>query len=127
MPPRIAKPGVLVSCGLALLYGLHIAWERRCSTPIFPPRLYLRGFFAAAVVNGLGWNVAQAVLQLQTSNFWQLVQGYSTSAVAFGQLPFLLCFGVAGILAGRWMAPGRRTLMLMGWGSLALTLGLALV
>lgn len=78
-------------------------------------------------MNGIGWNVAQAVLQLQTSNFWQLVQGYSTSEVALGQLPFLLCFGVGGILAGRWMAPGRRTLVLMGWGSLALTLGLALL
>ena len=110
-----------------LLFAVHIAIERRCRMPIFPPRLYLRGFFAAAVVNGIGWNVAQAVLQLQTSNFWQLVQGYSTSAVALGQLPFLLCFGVGGILAGRWMAPGRRTLVLMGWGSLALTLGLALL
>ena len=114
------------SLGL-LVYVLHIAWERRTTRPIFPPRLYLRGFFAAAVVNGIGWNIAQAVLQLQTSNFWQLVQGYSTSAVALGQLPFLVCFGIAGILAGRWMAPGRRTLVLMGWGSLALTLGLALL
>lgn len=124
----LRSPAFWLPCSLGLLlYGLHIAWERRCTTPIFPPRLYLRGFFAAAVVNGLGWNVAQAVLQLQTSNFWQLVQGYSTSAVAFGQLPFLLCFGIAGILAGRWMTPGRRTLVLMAWGSLALTLGLALV
>ena len=124
----LRSPAFWLPSGLGLLlYGLHIAWERGCTTPIFPPRLYLRGFFAAAVVNGLGWNVAQAVLQLQTSNFWQLVQGYSTSSVALGQLPFLLCFGLAGILAGRWMAPGRRTLVLMAWGSLTLTIGLALV
>ena len=54
------------------------------------------------------------------------MQGYSTSAVAFAQLPFLICFGVAGIYAGRWMGPGRRTLVLMASGSLALVLGLAL-
>ncbi len=109
-----------------LLFALHITIERRSHQPIFPPKLYLRGFFAAAVINGIGWNVAQAVVQLQTSNFWQLVQGYSTSAVALGQLPFLICFGVAGIYAGRWMGPGRRTLVLMGGGSLALVVGLAL-
>ena len=124
----LRSPRFWLPCGLGMLmYDLHISWERRCRAPIFPPRLYLRGFFAAAVVNGIGWNVAQAVLQLQTSNFWQLVQGYNTSAVALGQLPFLLCFGIAGILAGQWMAPGRRTLVLMAWGSLALTLGLALL
>ena len=116
----------LPACSGLLLFVLHITIERRSHKPIFPPRLYLRGFFAAAVINGIGWNVAQAVVQLQTSNFWQLVQGYSTSAVAFAQLPFLICFGVAGIYAGRWMGPGRRTLSLMAGGSLALVLGLAL-
>ncbi len=84
-------------------------------------------FFAAAVVNGIGRYVAQSVLQLQTSNFWQLVQGYSSSEVAIGQLPFLVCFGIAGFYAGRWTAPGRRTLVLMAGGSLALVLGLALL
>jgi len=116
----------LPALGGLLLFALHIGIELRSRRPVFPPRLYLRGFFAAAVINGIGWNVAQAVVQLQTSNFWQLVQGFSTHAVALGQLPFLISFGLAGIYAGRWMRPGRRTLVLMTVGSLALVLGLAL-
>ena len=116
----------LPACSGLLLFALHIAIEVRSRRPIFPPKLYLRGFFAAAVINGIGWNLAQSVVQLQTSNFWQLVQSYSTSSVALGQLPFLISFGVAGIYAGRWMRPGRRTLVLMAAGSLTLVIGLAL-
>jgi MFS family permease len=113
--------------GGVLLFGVHLLIERRRQQPIFPVALYTRGCFAAAIVSGIAWNFAQAVVQLQTSNFWQLVQRYSTSQVALAQLPLLICFGAGGVLAGRWMAPGRRTSQLMAGGAVVLVLGLVLL
>jgi len=110
-----------------VLFAVHYQLERRSSQPMFPPGLYERGLFAAAVVSGIGWNFAQSVVQLQTSNFWQVVQRFSTTQVALGQLPLLICFGGGGIVAGRLMRPGRRMLQLMGWGSLVLVAGIALL
>jgi len=113
--------------GGVALFGVHLLIERRRQQPIFPVALYGRGLFAAAIVSGIAWNFAQAVVQLQTSNFWQSVQRYSTSQVALAQLPLLLCFAGGGVLAGRLMAPGRRTLQLMTGGIVALVLGLVLL
>jgi MFS family permease len=113
--------------GGVLLFGVHLLIERRRQEPIFPVSLYGRGLFAAAIVSGIAWNFAQAVVQLQTSNFWQLVQRYSTSQVALAQLPLLICFAGGGVLAGRLMAPGRRTIQLMAGGIGALVLGLVLL
>lgn len=52
-----------------VLFGLYYVVERRVANPIIPPALFASGIFAAAVVAGLAWNFAQAVVQLQTSNF----------------------------------------------------------
>ena len=90
-----------------VLFAVHYQLERRSSQPMFPPGLYERGLFAAAVVSGIGWNFAQSVVQLQTSNFWQVVQRFSTTQVALGQLPLLICFGGGGIVAGRLHVQGR--------------------
>lgn len=117
----------LPSLGGLLLFAVHLLIERRRSEPIFPVALYGRGCFAAAVVSGIAWNFAQSVVQLQTSNFWQVVQRWSTSQVALAQLPLLLCFGLGGLLAGRLMQPGRRTTQLMAAGFVALVLGVGLL
>jgi MFS family permease len=113
--------------GGVLLFALHLWIERRRQEPIFPVALYTRGLFAAAIVSGIAYNFAQAVVQLQTSNFWQLVQRFSTSQVALAQLPLLICFAGGGLVAGRLMAPGRRTTQLMAGGIVALVLGLVLL
>ncbi len=110
-----------------LLFAVHGAIESRRTQPIFPVALYRRGPFLAAIVSGIAWNFAQSVVQLQTSNFWQVVQHFRTSQVALGQMPLLLCFGVGGVVAGRLMAPGRRTRQLMLVGSALLVLGLLLL
>ena len=106
-----------------VMAAVHLAIERRRAEPIFPVSLYGRGCFAAAIVSGIAWNFAQAVVQLQTSNFWQLVQHYSTSQVALAQLPLLVCFGGGGVVVGRLMAPGRRTTQLIAAGCLTLMVG----
>lgn len=113
--------------GGVLVFGLHLLIERRRQEPIFPVALYGRGLFAAAIMSGIAWNFAQAVVQLQTSNFWQLVQRYSTSRVALAQLPLLIFFAGGGVVAGRLLAPGRRTIQLMGGGIVALVVGLVLL
>ncbi len=117
---------LLPTVGGVLLFGVHLWIERQRQEPIFPVALYGRGLFAAAIVSGIAWNFAQAVVQLQTSNFWQTVQRYSTSQVASAQLPLLICFAAGGLIAGRLMAPGRRTTQLMAGGIVALVLGLVL-
>ena len=113
--------------GGVAVFVVHLWIERQRQQPIFPVALYSRGLFAAAIVSGIAWNFAQAVVQLQTSNFWQTVQRYSTSQVALAQLPLLLCFAGGGVLAGRLMQPGRRTLQLMAGGLITLVLGLVLL
>ena len=110
-----------------VLFGVHVLIERGRQAPIFPVSLYGRGCFAAAIVSGIAWNFAQAVVQLQTSNFWQVVQSYSTSQVALAQVPLLICFAVGGVVAGRLMSPGRRTTQLMAGGTITLVLGLFLL
>ena len=113
--------------GGVLVFAAHLWIECGRQEPIFPVTLYGRGLFAAAIVSGIAWNVAQAVVQLQTSNFWQTVQHFNTAQVATAQLPLLICFAAGGVVAGRMMAPGRRTLQLMAGGILAMVLGLLLL
>lgn len=109
--------------GLGLL-GLHLLIERRRQEPIFPLSLYRQGFFGAAIVSGIAANFAWAVVQLQTSNFWQLIQHYSTAQVALAQLPLLVCVALGSVPAGRLMQSGRRTTQLMAAGFVVLVLGL---
>ena len=118
---------VIPTLGGVVVFAVHVLIERGRQEPIFPVALYGRGCFAAAIVSGIAWNFAQAVVQLQTSNFWQTVQRYSTGEVASAQLPLLICFAAGGVIAGRLMAPGRRTTQLMGGGIIALVLGLVLL
>ncbi|MFN9645542.1 MAG: MFS transporter, partial [Cyanobacteriota bacterium] len=89
-----------------LMFAVHGAIEIRQREPIFPVGLYRHGPFLAATVSGVVWNFVQSVVQLQTRNFWQLMQGFRTSQVALAQLPLLLCFGLGGVAAGRLMRPG---------------------
>ena len=107
-----------------VLFGVHLLIERSRQEPIFPVALYRRGCFAAAIVSGIASNFAWAVVQLQTSNFWQLVQHFSTSQVALAQLPLLVCFAVGAVPAGRLMGSSRRTTQLMAGGIVILVLGL---
>jgi len=109
-----------------VLFGVHLLIERSRQEPIFPVALYRRGCFAAAIVSAIAGNFAWAVVQLQTSNFWQLVQHFDTSQVALAQLPLLVCFAVGAVPAGRLMRPGRRTTQLMAGGTVSLVLGLLL-
>ena len=107
-----------------VLFGVHLLIERHRQEPIFPVALYRRGCFAAAIVSGIAGNFAWAVVQLQTSNFWQLVQHFSTAQVALAQLPLLVCCAVGAVPAGRLMRAGRRTTQLMAGGTVSLVLGL---
>jgi MFS family permease len=109
------------------LFVVHVLIERVARVPIFPLNLYSRGCFSAAIVSGFAWNFAQAAVQLQTSSFWQVVQGFSTTQVAFAQLPVLICFGFGGVLVGRLMKPGPRTTQLMAVGFSGLVAGLLLM
>ncbi|MBD2421913.1 MFS transporter [Cyanobium sp. FACHB-13342] len=121
----LSSPQFLVpSLSGVVLFGVHLLIERHRQEPIFPVALYRRGCFAAAIVSGIAGNVAWAVVQLQTSNFWQLVQHFSTAQVAMAQLPLLVSSAVAAVPAGWLMRPGRRTTQLMAGGILVLVLGL---
>ena len=110
-----------------VLFGVHGLIELSRQEPIFPVSLYQRGCFVAAIVSGIAFNFAWAVVQLQTSNFWQLVQRYSTGQVALAQLPLLLSAGVGVVLAGRVMRPGRRITQLFAAGMASLVIGLLLL
>lgn len=110
-----------------VLFGVYYAVERKVANPIFPPALFASGIFAAAAVSGIAWNFAQATVQLQTSNFWQYVQNFTPGEVALGQTAMMISFGAAGVLAGRLMKPGMRSLTLMGSGFVGLSGGLILL
>ena len=110
-----------------VLFGLYYVVERKVENPIFPPALFASGIFAAAAVSGIAWNFAQATVQLQTSNFWQYVQDFTPGQVALGQTAMMISFGAAGVLAGRLMKPGMRSLTLMGAGFVGLAGGLLLL
>jgi hypothetical protein len=107
-----------------VLFGVHLLIERSRQEPIFPVALYRRGCFTAAIVSAIAGNFAWAVVQLQTSNFWQLVQHFSTAQVALAQLPLLVSSAVVAVPAGRLMGSSRRTTQLMAGGTVSLVLGL---
>ena len=107
-----------------VLFGVHLLIERDRQEPIIPVALYRRGCFAAAILSGIASNFAWAVVQLQTSNFWQLVQHFNTAQVALAQLPLLISSAVGAVPAGLLMRPGRRTTQLMAGGIVLLVLGL---
>lgn len=118
---------LIPTLGGLVLFAAYYLVERKVANPIFPPALFASGIFAAAIVSGIAWNFAQAVVQLQTSNFWQYVQDFSPGEVALGQTAMLIPFGIAGILAGRLMKPGRRSITLMAAGFCGLAGGLILL
>lgn len=120
--PRFFIPTV---AGL-VLFVVYYFVETKVANPIFPPKLFASGIFAAAIVAGIAWNFAQGVVQLQTSNFWQYIQHFSTGKVAISQLIFMLAYGVFGVIAGKAMAPGMRAAKLMGFGFIVLTIGFVL-
>lgn len=109
-----------------LLFALYYFVETKVENPIFPPRLFASGIFGAAIVAGIAWNFAQGAVQLQTSNFWQYVQHFTTGEVASSQLVFMLAYGIFGVIAGRAMAPGMRAAKLIGLGFIILTVGFLL-
>ncbi|NKB92307.1 MAG: MFS transporter [Candidatus Nanopelagicales bacterium] len=124
----IRNPAFLIPTAIGIvLFGLYYVVERKVANPIFPPALFASGVFAAAAVSGIAWNFAQATVQLQTSNFWQYVQGFTPGQVALGQTAMMISFGGAGVLAGRLMRPGMRSLTLMGMGFVGLAGGLLLL
>ncbi len=100
--PRTWLPVVL---GVAAL-GLFGLVESRSDHPAFPIGLLRNRVFAAAVIAGLGWNLAQSVTVLQLSNLWQYVDRYSTIAVTFGQLPFSIVAIAGAIVVGRQLSRG---------------------
>lgn len=123
-----SSPQFLAPClGGVVLFGVHLLMERSRQEPIFPVTLYGHGCFAAAIVSGIAANGAWAVVQLQMSNFWQLVQHYTTAQVALAQLPLLVCVAIGSVPAGRLMQAGRRTTQLMAGGFGMLVFGLLLL
>jgi hypothetical protein len=54
---------------------------------------------AATIVSGMVWNFTQAMVQLQTGNFWQTMHRISTSQVVTAQLPLLLVGGGLAFVA----------------------------
>lgn len=110
-----------------ILFAAYYWIERKVANPIFPPTLFASGIFAAAVVSGVAWNFAQASVQLQTSNFWQYVQGFTPGEVAIAQVAMMVSFAGAGVIVGRIMKPGRRSITLMGIGFIGLSGGLLLL
>lgn len=124
----IRNPAFLIPTIAGLvLFAVYYVIERKVAHPIFPPTLFASGIFAAAVVSGIAWNFAQATVQLQTSNYWQYVQNFTPGQVALGQTAMMISFGAAGVLAGRLMKPGMRSLTLMGVGFVGLSGGLILL
>lgn len=106
-----------------VLFAVYYFVELKVANPIFPPKLFASGLFGAAIVAGIAWNFAQGAAQLQTSNFWQYIQHFSTSDVASTQLVFMLSYGIFGVIAGKLIAPGKRIIQLMGLGFIVLTVG----
>lgn len=124
----LREPGFFVPTGIGiLLFAAYYLIERKVSNPIFPPSLFASGIFAAAIVSGIAWNFAQATIQLQTSNFWQYVQNFTPGQVALGQTAMMISFGGAGVLAGRLMKPGARSITLMSGGFVGLAGGLLML
>lgn len=144
---RIDYPGLLlIAVGITgLLYGLSNAaasltepktWapiagglmaivlfavvENRSKHAVFPIGLFRKPLFIAAVLSGVGWNLAQGSSGLQLSNLWQYVYKFSTFEVIVAQLPMLLVAIAGAFLVGRQLKHGTssRTLMVSGFISL---------
>lgn len=102
--------------GLVAL-GLFVLTESRSSHAVFPIGLFRKPLFVAAVLAGVGWNMAQATSSLQLSNLWQYVDKYSTLGVTLGLLPMLGMGIIFAFVAGRLLARGRspRTILILGF------------
>jgi hypothetical protein len=90
---------------------------------VFPIGLFTHPVFIVAAVSGIGWNLAQAVTNLQLSNLWQYVADFSTSQVSFGQLPILAGAVAAAVLTGRALSAGISSRTLMTGAFVATALG----
>ncbi|MCH9667323.1 MAG: MFS transporter [Actinomycetia bacterium] len=83
-----------------VLFGIV---EVRTTFPAFPIRLFAGGLFVAAVIAGVAWNFAQAVVQLSTSNLWQFTKGSSPLGVTVLQLPMLIVLFAASVAVGSYL------------------------
>lgn len=140
---RIDMPGVaLVSCGsVAIIWGLvrasdtgwgsaevvaglglglllmagFLAWERRVSEPMLPPRLFKIPTLTAAIATAFLMSAALFSAVFLTSQYFQFALGYSPLGTGIRVLPWtttaLLVAPLAGALSDRI---GTRPLMVVG-------------
>lgn len=122
--PLFYGPVAAGGVGFAL-FGLV---ELRSEFPAFPVKLFASGLFVAAVLAGVAWNFAQAVVQLSTSNLWQFTKASSALEVTILQLPMLLVLLAVSVLVGNYLARhGGRLRQVLGLGFACCVLGLLLM
>ncbi len=108
-----------------VLFGIV---EVRSRFPAFPIKLFTSGLFVAAVLAGVAWNFAQAVVQLSTSNLWQFTKGSSPLEVTVLQLPMLLVLLAASVAVGNYLdSYGDRLRRILGLGFACCVFGLLMM
>jgi len=108
-------------------FALFLWIESKAESPVIPFKLFTRGVFIAAIVSGVAWNLAQAIMQLAASNWWQYVTGLKAFEVALLEVPILLIFGGVGVWSGIQIGkrPGS-VAKVMGLGFALMTAGFLL-
>ncbi|MEI2717446.1 MAG: MFS transporter [Candidatus Nanopelagicales bacterium] len=127
---RAGTPGPAVWAALAvgvIAFVGFVMIERLGSHPFFPLGLFRDRIYLAAILMGLGWNMAQAILVLQLANLWQYIEGWSTMTVALATLPAYVFGMAASVYTGRRVSAGvsPRTVAVIGFA--LMTVGFAVL
>ncbi len=109
--------------GAILLIGF-VAWERHCGERAFyPSDLFTNPVFIAAILIGLVFHLSYGAALLSFTGLFQITLGLTDTALALGQLPFLVAGIIAAfVFAKVWgdSALVRRGAMAIGTGSVVL-------
>lgn len=110
-----AQPWLPFLVGAACLTAF--VWvEHRGTAPFFPLEVFRDRRYLGAVVMGLSFNAAMAVLLLQLANLWQYLNHWSAWQVSLGSMPAFLAGMLASLAAGRRLSAGVSPRSIAGVG-----------
>lgn len=115
---------ILAGIALIVLAGVI---GLRSSRPAYPVRIFRSPVFVTAAIAGALWNLAMGIVQLQSSNLWQYVNGLEPFVASVLQLPLSVAVVVGSLLVGRLLGKGITPRWIMPVGFLIVSVGLAVM
>lgn len=113
---------IAIAVGIVFFVVFYFV-ERGKEHPAFPVFMFKDPIFMGALIAGMLWNAAEAVVLYQSSLMWQYVYVYTPFKTLLGQAPVTVGAICAALVVGTLLARGSRPRYVIFVGSCVLAVG----